>query len=201
MHCTKCGNEVTDTNKFCGNCGISLLSTNSAEGDGSLNIAGSNTISNSHLHVGDVYQSESQEERACIDRAYIKPVTLAGSPVKTSWLIVSGLVGFVGSWASIFSVFGSSWQFLFLIVLAFSMFLFMNGIILWKTRFSRLKWFNLESNKDGEVFLTKIAGVCPKCDGTLKLVDLKVSQNSRKTFVRCSRNGDHIWNFDPTVLD
>ena len=201
MHCTKCGNEVTDTNKFCGNCGVSLLSTNSAEGDGSLNIAGSNTISNSHLHVGDVYQSESQEERACIDRAYIKPVTLAGSPVKTSWLIVSGLVGFVGSWASIFSVLGSSWQFLFLIVLALSMFFFMNGIVLWKTRFSRLKWFNLESNKDGEVFLTKIAGVCPKCDGTLKLVDLKVSQNSSKTFVRCSRNGDHIWNFDPTVLD
>lgn len=201
MYCTKCGSEVSDTDNFCGNCGISLSSKKSAEGDGSVNIAGSNTISNSHLHVGDVYQSESQEERAYIDRTYVKPVTLAGSPVKTSWFIISGLVGFVGSWASIFSVLGSSWQFLFLVVLALSMFLFMNGIILWRTRFSRLKWFNLESNKDGEVFLTKIAGSCPKCDGTLKLVDLKVSQNSSKTFVRCSRNGDHLWNFDPTVLD
>ncbi|USZ51282.1 zinc ribbon domain-containing protein [Halomonas sp. DN3] len=201
MNCTKCGSEVSDNDNFCGNCGISLSSTNSTEGDGSVNIAGSNTISNSHLHVGDVYQTESQEKRAYIDRTYVKPVTLAGSPVKTSWLITSGLVGFVGSWASIFSMFGSSWQFLFLVVLGLSIFLFMNGIILWRTRFSRLKWFNLESNKDGEVFLTKVAGSCPKCDGTLQLVDLKVSQHSSKTFVRCSRNGDHIWSFDPTVLD
>jgi hypothetical protein len=201
VHCTKCGNEVADADNFCGNCGISLSSTNSAVGDGGVNIAGINTISNSHLHVGDVYQSERQEERACIDRTYVKPVTLAGSPVKTSWLIISGLVGFVGSWASIFSALGSSWLFIFFVVLALSMFLFLNGITLWKTRFSRLKWFNLESNKDGEVFITKVAGSCPKCDGTLKLVDLKLSQNSSKTFVRCSRNGDHLWNFDPTVLD
>lgn len=201
MHCTKCGNEVVYKHNFCGNCGVSLCSKNSAEGDGSLNIAGCNTISNSHLHVGDVYQSEKQEERAYIDRAYIKPLTLAGSPLKTSWLIISGVVGFVGSWASIFSVLGSLWQFLFLVFLALSMFILMNGIILWRTRFSRLKWFNLESNKHGEVFLTKVAGNCPKCDGALKLVDLRVSQNSIKTFVRCSRNGDHIWNFDPTVLD
>jgi len=201
VHCSKCGNKVADTDNFCGNCGKSLSSTNYAEGDGSLNIAGTSTISNSHLHVGDVYHSQNQDEQAYIDRTYFKPVTLAGSPVKTSWLIISGLIGFIGSWASIFSVLGSSWQFLFFLVLALSMFLFLNGIILWRTRFSRLKWFNLESNKDGEVFLTKIAGSCPRCDGTLKLVDLKVSQNSSKTFVRCSRNSDHIWNFDPTVLD
>jgi len=201
VHCTKCGNEVADTDNYCENCGKSLSSTNSADGDGSVNIAGGNTISNSHLHVGDVYQSKSQEEKAYIDRTYVTPVTIAGSPVKTSWLIISGLVGFVGSWGSIFSVLGSSWTFLFLVVLALSFFLLLNGMILWRTRFSRLKWFNLESNKDGEVFLTKVAGSCPKCDGTLKLVDLKVSQNSSKTFVRCSRNSDHIWNFDPTVLD
>ncbi len=201
MHCTKCAKEVNDTDNFCCNCGASLSLKSSSVGDGSLNIAGSNTISNSHLHVGDVYQSENQEEKAYIDRTYVKPITLAGSSVRTSWLIISGLVGFVGSWASIFSVLGSMWQFLFLVILALSMFLLLNGIVLWKTRFSRLKWFNLESNREGEVFLTKVAGSCPKCDGTLKLVDLKVSQNNSKTFVRCSRNSDHIWNFDPTVLD
>ena len=201
MHCTKCGNEVSGNDNFCGNCGKPLTSINTAEGDGSVNIAGSNTISNSHLHVGDVYQAEPPKDQAYIKRSYFKQVTVAGSPVKTSWLMISGLLGFIGSWASIFSVFGSSWQFIFLIVMALSLFVFLNGIILWRTRFSRLKWFNLESNRDGEVFLTKIAGSCPKCDGSLNLVDLKVSQNSSKTFVRCSRNSDHIWNFDPTVLD
>jgi hypothetical protein len=201
MHCTKCGREVSESDNFCGNCGKSLAATNNAEGDGSVNIAGSNTISDSHLHVGDVYQADRPEETAYIDRSYVKALSVAGSPVKTSWLIISGLVGFVGSWASIFSVFGSSWQFLFLILVALSMFLLLNGVILWKSGFSRLKWFNLESNDDGEVFLTKIAGSCPKCKGSLKLVDIKVSQNSSKTYVRCSRNRDHIWSFDPTVLD
>ena len=201
MYCKKCGNEVSVIDNFCGKCGKQLTSENTAEGDGSVNIAGNNTISNIRLHVGDVYQSERPEDTAYIDRTYVKAITLAGSPVKTSWLIVSGLVGFVGSLASIFSVLGSTWQFLFVVVLSLSMFLFLNGILLWKSRFSRLKWFNLESNKDGEVFLTKIGGNCPRCDGVLKLADIKVSQNSSKTFVRCTRNIDHIWNFDPTVLD
>jgi hypothetical protein len=201
VHCTKCGNEASDTDNFCGICGKPLTSTSAVEGDGSVNISGSNAISNSHLHVGDVYQAEPPKEQAYIERAYVKQVSLAGNPVKTSWLIISGLVGFIGSWASIFSVLGSLWQFLFTAALALSVFLFMTGAILWRTRFSRLKWFNLESNEEGEVFLTKIAGSCPKCDGSLKLVDLKVSQSSSKTFIQCSRNGDHIWNFDPTVLD
>lgn len=201
MNCTKCGNEVSENDNFCGKCGNKQTSENNAAGDSSINIAGQNEISNSHLHVGDVYQAERPEDTAYIDRTYVKQITVAGNPVKTSWLIISGLIGFIGSWASIFSVLGNSWQFLFLIILAISMFLFFNGIKLWRTRFSRLKWFNLESNIDGEVYLTKVAGSCPKCDGTLKLIDLKVTQNNSKTFVRCTRNSDHIWNFDPTVLN
>ncbi|PTT53849.1 zinc ribbon domain-containing protein [Aeromonas sp. HMWF014] len=201
VHCKKCGNEISDTSNFCGNCGEPRTFINTAVGDGSVNIAGSNTISNSHLHVGDVYQAVPPKEQAYIDRTYVKQVTLAGSPVKTSWLIISGAVGFIGSWASIFSVLGSYWQYLFIIFLALSMSMLLNGIVLWKTRFSNLKWFNIESNKDGEVFITKVSGNCPKCDGTLKLVDIQMSKNSKKTFARCSRNGDHIWNFDPTVLD
>ncbi|WP_390619471.1 zinc ribbon domain-containing protein [Maricurvus nonylphenolicus] len=196
MFCTKCGVEVSHTDNFCRSCGFSLSASNSADGDGSVNIAGSNNISNSHLHVGDIYQSASAEDRAYIDRSYVKPINIAGSPVRTSWLIVSGIVGFLGSWASLYSVFGSSWSYLFMIFITLSTFLLMNGVNLWRSRFSRLIWFNLESNTQDEVFLTKVSGYCPKCDGTLKLVDLKVSQNRSKTFVRCSRNSDHIWNFD-----
>ena len=201
MHCTNCGKEASHEDNFCGKCGKSLASLSSASGDGSVNIAGSNTFSNSTLHVGDVYEGEKPEDKAYIDRTYVQPVTILGSPVKTSWFIVSGLIGFIGSFASIFSVLGSSWQFLFIIITAISIFLLMNGIMLWKTRFSRLKWFNFESNRDGEVFLTKVGGDCPKCDGTLKLADIQIAKDRYKTYVRCNRNSDHIWNFDPTVLD
>lgn len=201
MHCTNCGKEVSRDSNFCKNCGQQLNSGNSASGDGSVNIAGSNSITNSNVHVGDVIHRDKLEETAYIDRTYMKPITIAGNPIKTSWLIISGIIGFVGSWASIFSVLGSSWQFVFLIFAVISLFLLLNGISLKRTRFSRLKWFNLESNQAGEVFLTKIGGNCPKCDGTLKLADIQIAENRYKTHVRCTRNGDHIWKFDPTVLD
>ena len=198
MHCTNCGKEASQEDKFCGKCGKPLNEGNSASGDGSVNIAGNNKIKNSSIHVGDIYKGEKPEDTAYIDRTYVKPISIAGSPVKVSWFIVSGAVGFIGSFASIYSVFGSSWQFLFVLFAAISVFLLMNGILLWRTRISRLKWFNLESNKESEVFLTKIGGTCPKCDGVLKLTDIKIAENQYKTFVRCTRNSDHIWNFDPT---
>lgn len=202
MYCTKCGNQIVTTDNYCEKCGKPLTSINKIEGDGSINIAGNNIITNSPIHIGSIYKSEDfKEEAAYIDRTYVKPITLAGSPVKSSWLIISGIVGFVGSLASVFSVIDRSWGGLLFIVTVISMILLFTGINLWRTRFSRLKWFNFESNSDGYVFLTKITGKCPKCNGTLKLVDLKVTSDRSKTFVRCSRNGDHIWNFDPTVLD
>lgn len=200
MHCSKCGVEVSQDANFCQKCGTSLNPISSASGEGSVNVAGSNNISNSHFHVGDVYQAEKPEDTAYIDRTSVRKIKFGDTPVKTSWLIVSGLVGFVGSWASILSFFGSNWQFLSIVILALSMFLVLTGVILWRTRFVRMKFFNVEANPDGELFFTRIGGECPKCDGKLKLVDIKVSQNSHRTYVRCTRNGDHIWNFDPTVL-
>ncbi len=200
MHCTNCGKEAMQEASFCSKCGTPLEGGTFAEGDGSVNIAGSNTIKNSNIHVGDVYQDPNTEEPAYIGRTYIKPITMAGSPVKTSWFIISGVIGFLGSFASIFSVLGSSWQFIAILVGAVSLFLLMNGILLWRTRFSRLKWFNLESNEESEVFLTKVGGECPKCDGKLKLVDIQIAEKRFKTYVRCTRNSDHMWDFDHTVL-
>ena len=131
-----------------------------------VNVAGSNNISNSHLHVGDVYQSEKPEDTAYIDRTSVKQIKLGDTPVKTSWLIVSGLVGFVGSWASILSFFGSNWQFLSILILALSMFLALNGLMLWRTRFVRMKFFNLESNQDGELFSPELAEAAPSAMGS-----------------------------------
>jgi ribosomal protein S27AE len=188
-------------NKFCGQCGAQLIIPNSATGDGSVNITGSNNISNSTLHVGHVYHGKSDEDTAYIDRTYIKPLTISGSPIRTSWLITSGIIGFFGSIASIYSVLGGYWHFIFIITLGISLFAYMHGVRLKKTRFSRFKWFNLESNKEGDVFLTKVGGECPKCDGTLRLVDIEITQDRDKTFVQCTRNSDHVWRFDPTILD
>lgn len=203
MYCKNCGRNAFEGDNFCANCGGSLRANSTASGDSSANIAGNNSFSNSPVYVGTIYQGTKPEETAYIDRTYIKPLKLADNPVKVSWLRISGAVGFVGSCASIFSVVGSSWQstLAFIVTSVISIFLLTNGIALKRTRFSRLKWFNLEANKKGEVFLTKIGGNCPKCDGLLKLVDIEVEKDRYKTFVRCSRIDEHIWLFDPSALD
>ncbi len=201
MRCGNCGDKIPDNEIFCGKCGKKITTKNTAKGDASINIAGSNRIKNSNLYVENIYHSEKMDDIAYINREYIKPIEIAGNPVKTSWLIISGIVGFIGSLASIYSVIGSSWTILFAFTLLISAFLLLNGVLLLKRRFSRLIQFNLESNKHGEVFLTKISGTCPKCKGVLKLVEEKISHDKSKTFVCCARNNDHKWIFDFTVLD
>ena len=203
MFCKKCGDQVEETANFCSKCGSNIHNgSQNAHGDGSVNLAGNNKIDNSNIHVGDVYGASSSDETAYIDRTYIKKFEIAGNQVKSSWITFSGIVGFIGSLASIISVWGTNWQFIAIIVIAISGTLFISGLTLSRIRFVRLpsSKYNLESNQDGLVFITKVGGDCPKCDGKLELVDIKVGQNHSKTVVRCNRYGKHIWNFDPTVL-
>lgn len=152
MHCTSCGKEASCEDNFCGKCDKSLASKTSASGDSSVNVAGSNTFSNSTLHVGDIYEGEKPEDKAYVDRTYVKRATILGSPVKPSWFIVSGLIGLIGSFASIFSVLGSCWQFLFIIFAAISMFLLINGVMLWITRFSRFECLILSQTERAMFF-------------------------------------------------
>jgi len=202
MYCSSCGDVIEITDNFCVNCGLALKKSDStASGDGSINIAGSNSITDSPIHVGDVYQDGKPEEIAYIDRIKKIPVMISGHQVKNSWITICGAFGFVGSCASIYSVLGTVWQFLFIVTLGFSFLILMLSAQLRRTRFVKMTWFNLEANPDGTIFTSKIGGDCPKCDGALKLVNKEVTKNYYKTYVRCSRNSDHIWSFDPTVLD
>lgn len=202
MFCTSCGNEAEKSAKFCSNCGIQLNVDQSVKGDGSINIAGSNVIDNSNLHVGDIYGAQRPEDIAYIDRTYIKRVEVAGNQIKSFWVTFSGVIGFIGSIASIFSLWATNWQFTGLLAVAFSFYVILAGRTLSRLRFIKLPFtqFNLEADKVGLIYLTKIGGDCPKCDGKLKLVNIKVSENHYKTMLQCTRSKSHLWDFDPTVL-
>ena len=172
-------------------------------GSHSINIGSDNSLSNSTLHVGDVHNhgGPNSEPIAFIDRVHSKPITVLGTPVKAGWLVVSGVMGFIGSIASIISL----WQHLslwFVLLLSFASFCLIAGVALLRERFIRIPYlpFNLESDKTGKVFVTKIEGNCPLCDGKLKLRDIG-PKNTKITYLRCTRNPAHIWNFDFTVLD
>jgi len=49
--------------------------------------------------------------------------------------------------------------------------------------------YNLECSSAGDVYLTQLQGICPKCKGALKIV----RKNSTKKIL-CDKNSSHIWN-------
>jgi len=200
MHCVKCETEHEAKDRFCRNCGSPLsagsVQNTSTTGDKSFNAGQNNVIIGNNISVG----GGNFEPVAHIDRVKTTPITLGGHPVKVAWLITSSVLGIVGSVASILSTWATTYQYLWLMLLGLSGTALLIGIALNRMRFFRLTPFiNFESNKAGEIFSTKIEGSCPKCDGVLKLRD--VGPKDRKiTIVRCTRNPDHFWRFDPTVL-
>ncbi len=60
--------------------------------------------------------------------------------------------------------------------------------------------FKIEAGNNNRVYLSNIGGECPKCNGVLKLRSIGPDGN-KTNVVRCTRNPDHFWTFDPTVLD
>lgn len=173
-----------------------------SSGSHSINIGSQNSIKNANLHIGDIHNHENFQSKptAIIKRVTSTPANMFGMPVKAGWLTMSGFIGFIGSIASIISY----WQHLsiwFVLLFAFLIFLMVSGTMLIRQRFIRIPYlpYNIEADKSGRVFITKIEGDCPICDGKLKLRDIGPSDN-QTTYVRCIRNPDHIWKFDFTVL-
>lgn len=200
MHCPKCGTGHESEDRFCRSCGAPLSSPSihntSISGDHGFNAGQNNVITGNNISVG----GENSEPVAYIDRVKTTPVTLGDHPVKVAWVIISGVLGIVGSIASIWSAWATDYQYLWLLLLGLSGTALLIGIALDRMRFARLPHFiNLESNKSGDIFITKIGGSCPKCDGALKLREVGPKGN-KTTIVRCTRNPDHLWGFDPTVL-
>lgn len=211
MYCSQCGNELRQQDLFCSTCGNpsgnrDVIKTTGGE---NVTIAGNNKISNSSIQVGDIYLDKTQDEKAYIDREYIKPLLFFNRPVKLIWLVIFDGICFIGSLVSIISFLTGQYPgspgllALFFALLPFLLFSILLKICrdLAKRRFSRFFLFNFEATESRTVFISIISGTCPKCGGRLKLVDLGPANKSKKTYVQCSRNENHIWDFDPTIFD
>ncbi|MGI0115207.1 hypothetical protein [Zooshikella sp. RANM57] len=199
-YCSDCGTEVFEQAKFCFECGRNLCvidSVNISSGDNSVNFGLQNHVTGNTINISS---REGDSEKAYIDRVKVKPLAIAGTQLRAFWLFISGLLGFFGSIASILGFIGTEYQLFFIFFMIVSAILFFIGMVLLQTKhISFPPFFNLESGSKGEIYLTKIEGSCPKCTGKLKLRSIG-PKNNKTTVVRCTRNPDHIWGFDPTVL-
>jgi len=192
--------EATEQAKYCSECGHKLNpadSVNISSGDNSVNFGQQNQVTGNMININS---NEDNSEKAYIDRSKVKPLSIAGTQLKASWLVVSGLLGFFGSIASILGFIGTEYQFFFIVSMVVGAILFPIGMVLVQTKhLSFPPFFNLESGSRGEIYITKVEGSCPKCTGKLKLRSIG-PKNNKTTVVRCTRNPDHMWGFDPTVL-
>ncbi|AYP22507.1 zinc ribbon domain-containing protein [Pantoea agglomerans] len=173
MFCNKCGSSISETVNYCGQCGEDLRVT---KGGVNQSIAGDNGFSAGQYNnfTGNTINLGVKDEKpiAIIDRKYEKPVKFMGKHIKTAWLMVAGLVGFLANLATLFSSIGtpSNNNLLFGLLIGFSLFLLSLGFLLKKFRFVHLLFgTNVESDKSGYVYITKVGGDCPLCDGQLKL--------------------------------
>jgi hypothetical protein len=204
MFCRSCGNEIDVGDKFCKHCGVALEKESfeqNISGNGNVNIGGVSDISNSSVNINNVYGAHA-DDIAYIDRTSIRELKLFGKSVKSNWFLVSGGVGFVGSLASIFSLFYDQLNLGFTphILLVITGLLLSIGLALKLHRFLKMGLINIEAGSDDRVFFTKISGSCPKCNGDLKLAEVG-PKDHKVTVVLCKRNpAQHKWSFDPTVL-
>lgn len=197
MFCSQCQTAVEVKDRFCKNCGEELTTPNIHNefnvGDNSFNAGQHNVITGNRIIIG---KGPDYRPTAYIERQKVIPLKLGQHPIKVAWLIWSGLVGTMGSIASIWAV-GITHHFLWLFLIVLSFMALGVGSLLSRFRFVWMPVGNFESSKTGEVFLTRIGGGCPLCDGKLKV---RLTNPQKDMVVRCTRNPDHSWRFDPTVL-
>lgn len=212
--CKKCLSVVDRTDAFCRNCGTPVSRNKpkiSVEtGEDSTNI-GVGYLPNANIHIGNRYESNNQEPIASIDRNSIQPLKIGESKVKISWLIISGIIGFLGSIASILSY----WQSIFsintppppaflmnslIVIQILSAIILLLGFFLHKDRFVNLLVTNIEADKNGNLYLTKVGGICPKCGSKLKLSNVGPKDHKILMVVCCRNPSQHRWGFDSTVL-
>jgi hypothetical protein len=199
-NCTNCGNKLRQKDRFCSHCGHSLTEQaqeiNISSGDYSINLGQYNHLTDNTINIA----TSNIEPKAYIERMTLKPLAVLGSHLKVGWVLFSGIVSLLGSIASIFGFVGSSSTFLFYIAMIASILTASVAGTLLRTRFATIPPFiNFESDDRGYIYTSRIEGECPKCTGRLKLRSIG-PKGHRQTVVRCTRNPDHLWNFDPTVL-
>jgi len=122
----------------------------------------------------------AKKEDIKLQRVYEKPIKIFGKQLKIMRVILIALVTMVYTGF----VFYETRSITPLLFGTFGFALFVFAILLMVKRILYIKDFNLECSVAGDVYITKLRGVCPKCKGELKIV---------KNLIQCQNNSDHKW--------
>ncbi|CAB3643133.1 hypothetical protein [Achromobacter pestifer] len=198
MYCQQCGAAHSGSQRLCAECqrilnGISKPSVFDA-GDGGFPIHGSGDAG---IEPSDERKAVRRKTRGA-ERVEVIPTAYKGKPSTTAEFRKYGTVGTVLCVFGFVVISHTAW---WLVLLLPSLFAMKVGWALKDKRFYRFAWlFNVEANRSGHIFLTRIGGQCPDCTGELALEDDGFGK-WRKTMIQCNHDPRHRWLFVPDVLD
>jgi len=120
-----------------------------------------------------------------LERILEKPIKVFGKQLKIIRVILIAGAGILYT-GMLFNETHSYTPLVFLILLL--ILLGISALLMFK-RILYFGKYNLECSSAGDVYLTQLQGICPKCKGSLKIVK---KDNTKK--ILCDKNDNHIWN-------
>ena len=227
--CIGCGNKYPkDKFQLCPACDTPLSATNSIkqESKGKSNQTIQVGGDNKGNIIINTSKSEPSNNEYQLERTYVKPLLIGNKHVKSWWLSITGAIGFIGSLASIVGLMYTAMQSIpasfsimqsgealpiftrtvisIIVVLLIS--LIFTSIFVFSKVLKHRKFFyipllkiNLEVDKNGRIYKTKIIGKCGICNGSAN-VRKYGPEDDRKVRIVCTENPDHHWDFDKTEL-
>lgn len=166
-------------------------------------------IGDGNVFEQKIFVPSNEDKTTFIHRSSIQPLTIANTPIKSWWFIVSGALGLTGSLASIVGtwvtmadkgIIQTSSHALPMWVTITSMLLLLTGAIFQRSKYITLFFGRtIEKDKENNLYITRIEGECGLCKHPVKVKTIG-SKEARQTVVMCTNNPDqHRWPFDPTV--
>jgi len=126
-----------------------------------------------------------KEKNPTLQRVLEKPIKVFGKQLKILRVILAICAGILYTGM----LFNETLSYTPLIFLILFIILLIISSLLMTRRILYFGKYNLECSSAGDVYLTQLQGICPKCKGALKIV----RKNSTKKIL-CDKNSSHIWN-------
>lgn len=116
-----------------------------------------------------------------LERVYEKPIKIFGKQLKIMRVLLIGLVTMVYTGFVYYEIQTLTPAFFFCL----GLFIVANSLYLMNKKILYISDYSIECSSAGDVYLTKLEGICPKCKGKLKII---------RNQIRCLENSEHKWN-------
>lgn len=128
-----------------------------------------------------------KKEKVSIERVYEKPIKVFNKQLKVTrvLLITSVFLIYCGT------MFYETDQKAFLVLGLIPVTILILGFFLIQKRILYFGEHCLECSTAGDIYITKIKGICPRCKGELRIV-----KKSNDSIIQCQQNSEHTWNLD-----